>query len=365
MKKSLLFIVAGFGLGFSIVLVSISGTKNYMLSRALKKNGNGRYGTTSGFLPQVMLPKSTKLAINTDLPNELISWLEQLVDDKLPIRNIFISAAEILKAHLNLTVAPDNNVSLYAHSIQVSSKLLEFKNNGITYCKNLIPDKSTTVLENKEIQSLLEILPLFGILHDLGKIISSEKHGSTMIYSSTHPAKARLITTQLQSFWELNDVQSRAILFALGNYLEPESAPKIKTNHQIKSIEGMFLIRIMTVAHAEIAPYEKLTITTAPSVRDGEKIQIMNNSSQEVVDDIKSTPIMIPKPKSKVIRAPKEQVATVESPVKRIVGNKKINKHSPQKLDDLFSSAKKNEKPPVKKEAEINVNELFAGPQNE
>lgn len=364
-KKSLIFIVAGFGLGFSIVLVSISGTKNYVLSRALRRNGNGRYGTTSGFLPQVILPQSTKLVINTDLPKELASWLEQLVDNKLPIKNIFINAAEILKAHLDLTVVPDSSISLYAHSIQVSSKLLEFKNSGATYCKNLISDKSTIALDNNEIESLLEILPLLGILHDLGKIVSSEKHGNTFIYSSTHPAKARLISTQLQSFWELDDTQSRAILFALGNYLEPENAPKIKTNHQVKSVEGIFLIKVMAVAHTEVTPYEKLTIITAPSVNDVEKVPVTNKSLPQVLDVVESTPIMIPKPKPRVVRAPKEQVATVESPVKRIVGNKKINKHSSQKLDDLFSQAKKNVKPEVNKETEINVNELFAGPKNE
>lgn len=362
-KKSIIFMIAGFGLGFSIMLVAISGTKNYLLSRALKKNGNGRYGTEAGFLPQVILPKSTKLVIKDDLPTEMVSWLEQLPDDKLAIKDIFLNAAEILKAHLDLPTTSESKVSLYAHSIQVSSKLLEFKNDGILYCKNLVSDKSLLRIEDNELQSLLEILPLLGVLHDLGKIVSSENTSNGIIYSLTHPAKARFITTQLRNFWKLNENHVRAILFALGNYLEPENAPKIKTREMkcTKSIEGLLLIQLLLIAHTKIAPYEKLSIISVAVDSQSAKAPIIENKMEQPLNIDVSTPIMIPKPKPKVIRAPKEQLATVELPGQRVAGRKKNKHNAAQKLDDLFSSTKKFERPQEIKETDVNVNELFSG----
>ena len=67
------------------------------------------------------------------------------------------------------------------------------------------------------------------------------------------------------------------------------------------------------------------------------------------------------KPKPKVIRAPKEQLATVELPGQRVAGRKKTTHNAAQKLDDLFSSTKKFERPQEIKETDVNVNELFSG----
>lgn len=324
-----ILMVAYIGLGFSITLVIIAGGKNYLLSRKLRANGNGRYGTTSGILPSGVEVKRVAISLTNDLPVELQSWIKSIELTHSTAAELFIQLAGVLKNNLELLAVTNENVSLYAHSIAVANKLLEFSYKGSDYCNQIMIERGYVTPGNykvKYVEQLIEqqALPLIGIMHDLGKILALDKGNSDTLYLPNYAEKTKLIVNQMSSFWQLSEDLIDALLFASANYLNLSQCPKIIYDHKLsaKYIKGELLIQLLMCAHHDVATYEELTyepIVIAKAIPITENV----DSRNELVTKDEEQPkiaLVVPKPKSRVkVKAPIEQTATTEKPLQKII----------------------------------------------
>lgn len=324
-----ILMVAYIGLGFSITLVIIAGGKNHLLSRKLKANGNGRYGTTSGILPSGVEVKRVAISLTNDLPVELQNWIKSIESTHPAAAELFIQLAGVLKNNLELLAVANENVSLYAHSMAVTSKLLEFSHKGSDYCNQIMIERGYVTPGNykvKYVEQLIEqqALPLIGIMHDLGKILALDKGNSDTLYLPNYAEKTKLIVNQMSAFWQLSEDLIDALLFASANYLNLSQCPKIIYDHKLsaKYIKGELLIQLLMCAHHDVAPYESLIykpIVIAKTMPITENVEVNDELATKDEEQPKIA-LIVPKPKSRAkVKAPIEQAATTEKPLQKII----------------------------------------------
>lgn len=277
------------GFGFFLSLSIISGTKRYRLQQILSKNGNGRYGTTQGLLPNGKPLTIDTISLKRDLPVELQQWVINS-ERAFPTQvEIFIKLCGILKHHVNLPVSSDSDVSIYAHSIKVTSKLLEYSILSAEDCNQLLiknkflSPKNFKYLYLNDIQAN-NLLVILGIAHDVGKIDAFEVIDSKLTYLDCHPKKARLIVSRIDAFWKLPENLRDAVTFALGYYLEFNNRPKHYKDGGLvsTSIIGDLLIYLLVCAHNEVASFEQIEL---PHVVINNDIQKSKVEIEEIIED--------------------------------------------------------------------------------
>lgn len=338
-KSSLILTLACVGLGFSITLVVIVGTKNYLLSRVLKSNGNGRYSTTSGILPKVNIPSVAK--INTeDLPPDIWTWIGSLAEND-PIRDLFIECAGILKNNL-LPSEIDNQITLFTHSISITQKLLEHANNGATYCSQQL-EKYDYAPSHKNLSVINEILnsgllPLIGISYDLGKIIAHKDNGKTISYTASYPQKTKIILGGLNNLWALPPLSRDALLFAVANYQDLKHVPKCAEGNKlvVKSMTGKVLAQLLRIAIYEVDGSVVSKSSKTPLAVKHPQIATHDNNNVQPLDDNSDVelPIDISNHKNKP-RRHQEQVANPKLTLQPQKKNTTMQERTP-KINQVF-----------------------------
>lgn len=363
-----ILMIAYIGLGFSITLVVIASGKNYLLTRKLRTNSNGRYGTTTGFLPSGLDIRKSSISLANDLPIDLQNWIKSIELSHFAVAELFIQLAGVLKNNIELLAVVNENVSLYAHSMAVASKLLEFNSKGSDYCNQIMIEHGYVTPGNykvKYVEQLIEqqALPLIGIMHDLGKVLSLGEIDGETVYLPNYSERTKLIVNQMDAFWKLPEDLIDALLFASANFLNLSQCPKIIYDHKLaaKYIKGELLIQLLMCAHNDVASYEQLTyepiqLRTSSIIKD--------DGADEAYDAEKDTSdpkiaLVVAKPKSRTkVKAPIEQPVTNEIPAQKIVtkpmksSNNKENQNLSTTTDEpinqkKLSEAFKPQKPPL------------------
>lgn len=263
--NSIFLIIGSTILGFGITLVAISGVKNYQLNLLLKANGNGRYGTTQGYLPQRQQLACEKISLTKDLPTAIQEWIKAHELSHKPAINLFITLAGILKANLNLSIERNKDISLYAHSIRICEKLVLLNNLGSAECNAYLIKNgylSPNNMKSKYIDELVnaQALPLIAIMHDVGKISANIQKDGIVSYLENYPHKSKLIVSSISYFWELEENIRDSLLFATAYYNDLANCPKIILDKQLvaKYVRGELLIQLLIAAHNEVASYESI-----------------------------------------------------------------------------------------------------------
>lgn len=343
--NTFILMIAYIGLGFSITLVVLASGKNYLLTRKLRTNSNGRYGTTTGFLPSGIEIKKLSISLASDLPLDIQNWIKSIELSHFAAAELFIQLAGVLKNNIELSAVVNEKVSLYAHSMIVASKLLEFNSKGSGYCNQIMIEHGYVTPGNykvKYVEQLIEqqSLPLIGIMHDLGKILSLDKIDGKAVYLPNYSEKTKLILNQMDAFWKLPEDLIDALLFASANYLNLSQCPKIIYDHKLsaKYIKGELLIQLLMCAHNDVASYEQLAYEpiqtrTSSIINDDSSDEI--HATDKDIDDSKIA-LVVAKPKSRnKVKAPVEQPATNEISAQKIV-LKPI--HNPNKENQNLST---------------------------
>ncbi|MBX9865487.1 MAG: hypothetical protein K2Y14_01125 [Burkholderiales bacterium] len=256
------------GCGFFVSLSIVAGTKRYKLQQILRQNGNGRYGTTQGLLPDGKPLIFDSISLKRDLPVELQQWIISSEANHPTQTVIFIKLCGILKHHINLPATANDRMSLYAHSIKVTNKLLEYSKLSADECNELLIRNKFLGPNNLKYVYFDEIknnnlLPIIGIAHDVGKIDAAEVIAGELTYLGYHPKRARLIVSRIHAFWQLQEDLRDAIMFALGYYLEFDNRPKhYKEGGLVStSVIGELLIHLLVCAHNEVTSFEQIVHT--------------------------------------------------------------------------------------------------------
>lgn len=387
--NSIILIIGGTILGFCITLVAISAIKNYQLNLLLKANNNGRYGTTQGYLPQRHKLDADKISLKNDLPESIQEWVKTNEVKNNAAIDLFIILAGILKTRLNLYADGSNSITLYAHSIKVSERLITLSSQGSEACNAFLIENGYLTPNNmkmKYIEELVnsQVLALIGIMHDIGKVNSfMEKDGVTS-YLDNHPQKAKLIVSAIDCFWELDEDIRDSLLFATAYYNNFANCPKIVLDKKLvaKYVRGELLVQLLIAAHNEVASYEilqyqsvesKAVTASKPKVDEFD----ISEDSEKLALNAKEKPqpeaVNIPKPKKRY-NAKSQDGKTVT----KEVANKKIdvtpqaqttskvhkNVEQKQTLDNLFAQSEKpaNKAKPSKSKTEneeVKLTDLF------
>lgn len=312
--KSIIWVMCLLGLGFCITIVIISASKSFKLNKILHKNTNGRYSTTQGRLPKGVTINKDSISLKNDLPEDVRKWIIEHEATHTNVVELFLNLAGVLKHYIGFVTDNESKISLYAHSMKITQQLLTYSNSGVNGCNTILVNKQIlkpTNMRQAYIQFIIDaqLLPLIGIAHDIGKIISLAKNSKTSLYLPIHNKRARIILTNFEAFWRLDSEQRDALLFAIGNYVSLDKCPKMILEKRLvsTSLHGELLVQLLISAHQDATSYEQIDYkpipTRAESVQEDKdnslELDDTDDGSKQIVIASKSVTVSKPKSKSK------------------------------------------------------------------